>query len=176
MFTKIISFMLRLTILCVVTAYLLAFVYEKTKPRIEEQMKIIDSQAKRELLPSADRFEQINENYFIAYDKNGTMVGEIMKSSQRGYGGQIKIMAGVNNEKEITGIKILEHYETPGLGDEITKKDFILQFNNKTISELKLKKDKGSIDAITGATISSKACVNAVRTALESIGQYEQRK
>ncbi|MFH1903751.1 MAG: RnfABCDGE type electron transport complex subunit G [Candidatus Omnitrophota bacterium] len=176
MFTKIISYTLRLTILCVVTAFFLSLVYGKTKPMIEEQIKTIDNRARKEVLPLADRFEQISENYFMAYDKNGSKVGKIVKSSQRGYGGQIKIMVGVDNEEKIVGIKILEHYETPGLGDEITKKKFTLQFNHRTVSELRLKKDNGSIDAITGATISSKACVAAVRSGLEYLKQYEPGK
>ena len=176
MFTKIISYTLRLTILCVVTAFSLALVYGKTKPMIEAQVGTIENLARKEVLPLADRFEQISENYFMAYNKNGNTVGKIVKSAQQGYGGQIKIMVGVDNEDKVVGIKILEHYETPGLGDAITKKNFTLQFNHKTVSELRLKKDGGSIDAITGATVSSKACVKAVKKGLEYIKQYEQSK
>lgn len=176
MLSKIISYALRLTILCVVTAFLLAFVYKKTKPKIEEQKKIIDNQVKIELMPFADKFEQVNENYFIAYDKDGKVIGKITKSAERGYCGNIRVMTSINNKKEIAGIKVVEHYETPGLGDEITKVYFISQFKNKTISEIKLRKDGGSINAITGATISSKACIGAVRKAFENIEKNGQRK
>jgi len=174
MFIKIISYTLRLTILCIVAAFSLALVYGKTKPMIEEQTGRIENLARKEVLPLADRFEPISENYFMAYDKNGQVAGKIVKSSQQGYGGQIKIMVGVDNEDKVVGIKILEQYETPGLGDGITTKKFTRQFNQKTVSEFGLKKDGGSIDAVTGATVSSKACVDAVRKGLEYIKQYEQ--
>jgi len=166
-------------------------VYKKTKPKIEQQLALIDNQAKKTLIPVADRFEQINELYTVAYDKNNNIVGKIVKSSERGYGGFIKIMVGIDNKKMVTSVMILEQYETPGLGDEILKSAFIEQFKNKTQTEIVLRKQgvnisaktgatetsqKGYIDAITGATISSKAVVNAVRKALEYLDQYEQQK
>jgi len=191
MVRKIIDFMFRLTILCVITSFILAYVYKKTKPKIEQQLALIDNQAKKTLIPVADRFEQINELYTVAYDKNNNIVGKIVKSSERGYGGFIKIMVGIDNKKMVTSVMILEQYETPGLGDEILKSAFIEQFKNKTQTEIVLRKQgvnisaktgatetsqKGYIDAITGATISSKAVVNAVRKALEYLDQYEQQK
>ena len=176
MFTKIISYTLRLAVLCVAAAFSLALVYGKTKPMIEEQARKIENLAQKEVLPLADRFEEVNEDYSIAYDKDGRPAGKIVKSSQQGYGGQIKIMAGIDNEDRVVGIKILEQYETPGLGDGITKDNFTMQFNRKTVSELKLKKDGVGIDAVTGATVSSKACVEAVKKGLEYIKQYEQSK
>lgn len=174
MFTKIISYTLRLMILCVIAAFSLALVYGKTEPMIEEQAKKIEDLARKEVLPLADRFEEMNENYSRAYDKDGQPAGKIVKSAQQGYGGQIKVMAGVDNEGRVVGIKILEHYETPGLGDGIIKDNFTTQFKHKTAFELRLKTDGVGIDAVTGATISSRACIDAVRKGLEQIKQYEQ--
>ena len=174
MFKKILSYTFRLTILCVAAAFGLAAVYGKTKPIIEAQSKKIEDLARREVLPAADRFEEVSEDYSVAFDKDDNPAGKIVKASQQGYGGQIKIMAGIDNEDRVVGIKILEHSETPGLGDGVAKENFTRQFNRKAASELILKKDGVGIDAITGATISSRACVEAVKKGLDSIKQYEQ--
>ena len=174
MFKKILSYTLRLTILCVVAAFGLAVVYGKTAPMIEEQAKKIEDLARREVLPAADRFEEVSEEYSVAFDKEGNPAGKIVKASQQGYGGQIKIVAGIDNEGRVVGVKILEHSETPGLGDGIAKENFTRQFNRKAASELILKKDGVGIDAITGATISSRACVEAVKKGLDYIKEHEQ--
>ncbi|MFH2069500.1 MAG: RnfABCDGE type electron transport complex subunit G [Candidatus Omnitrophota bacterium] len=174
MFTKLINYTLRLTILCVIAAFGLAVVYGKTEPMIEAQAKKIEDLARREVLPAADRFEEVSEDYSVAFDKDGRPAGKIVKAGQQGYGGQIKIIAGIDNENRVVGVKILEHFETPGLGDGVAKETFTRQFNRKAASELILKKDGVGIDAITGATISSRACVEAVKKGLDSIKQYEQ--
>lgn len=174
MFTKILNYTLRLTILCVAAAFSLAVVYGKTGPMIEEQTRKIEDQAQKEVLPAADRFEKVNEGCSLAFDKDGNPAGKIVKASQQGYGGQVKIMAGIDNEEKVVGIKILEHSETPGLGDGIAKENFTRQFGRKTASELILKRDGVGIDAVTGATISSRACVEAVKKGLDCIKQYEQ--
>ncbi len=174
MFTKVLSYTLRLTILCVAAAFALAVVYGKTEPMIEEQTRKIEDQAQKEVLPAADRFEKVNEDYSLAFDKEGNPAGEIVKASRQGYGGQIKIMAGIDNEDKVVGIKILEHSETPGLGDGIAKENFTRQFGGKAAPEIMLKRDGVGIDAITGATISSRACVEAVKKGLDYIKQYGQ--
>ena len=88
----------------------------------------------------------------------------------------MRVMVGMDEKEKITGIRIIEQYETPGLGDGIIEESFILQFRNRTSSEVKLKKDKGSIEAVTGATISSKACVDAVRKGVMYIEQQKQEQ
>lgn len=174
MFTKIINYALRLTILCVVAAFGLAAVYAKTTPMIEEQARKIEDRMRKEVLPAADRFEEVSGDYSVAYDKDGNPIGKIVKSSQQGYGGQIKIMAGIDNEGRVVGVKVLEHSETPGLGDGVTRENFTRQFNHKAASELILKRDGVGIDAVTGATISSRACVEAVKKGLDHIKEHEQ--
>lgn len=92
-----------------------------------------------------------------------------------GYSGKIRLLVGMTPEGEILGVRVLEHNETPGLGDKIETRisDWILNFNGKKIDTQNLqdwavKKDGGKFDQFTGATITPRAVINQVkRTALE---------
>lgn len=107
--------------------------------------------------------------------KDGQVVGTIFQITQQGYGGPIVIMFGIDQNKSITGLKILKHTETPGLGAKITSPElFRDQFQHKQVNQLVLKKDdptNGAIDAITAATISSRAVTRAVHSTLDAFLQ-----
>ncbi|HET8807768.1 MAG TPA: electron transport complex subunit RsxG [Methylophaga sp.] len=90
-----------------------------------------------------------------------------------GYSGSISMLVGINYDGTLAGVRVISHKETPGLGDKIEAKrnDWILQFeglslNNPEKSEWKVKKDGGHFDQFTGATITPRAIVNALREAL----------
>jgi electron transport complex protein RnfG len=86
-----------------------------------------------------------------------------------GYSGNIEIMVGVDPAGAVTGIEILSHAETPGLGAKITQPAFKKQFVGKNLenADWRVKKDGGQFDQITGATISPRAVVGAVHRGLE---------
>jgi electron transport complex protein RnfG len=168
---KIVNFVVRLTILCSLAGLLLSWVYKKTKPIIEEQRAIAINLARKEVLPDAVNFEKGDKSYLTGYSESGEIAGKIAQGSRRGYGGPVKVMVGVDSEGEIIGVKILEHYETPGLGDGIAKTSFLKQFYHRDENEINLARDRGKIEAVTGATISSKACVLAAREALNLVGE-----
>ncbi|WP_445383985.1 RnfABCDGE type electron transport complex subunit G [Robiginitalea sp. IMCC44478] len=90
-------------------------------------------------------------------------------SSDRGYNGLIKLMAGFNAEGTIIRIAVLEQKETPGLGNKITGNRFLDQFRDQDPGKysLKVKKDAGDIDALSGATISSRAFGEAAQQAYD---------
>ena len=96
-------------------------------------------------------------------------------TSLEGYSGAIKLLVGVNSQdKSLLGVRVTAHKETPGLGDKIeTKKaDWIFQFvgkslQNPTLKQWKVKKDGGAFDQFTGATITPRAVVNALRETLK---------
>ena len=117
------------------------------------------------IFPDAERFVQKDDIYYI-YSDNGDLIGYAFEAIGKGYGGDISLLVGVNNDKDLTikKVSVLSQSETPGLGTRITEDEFISQFNNKTIEAIKLRSNNGEIDAITGATISSNAVVNAVYT------------
>ncbi len=94
--------------------------------------------------------------------------------SPSGYGGPIRLIAGIDRDGIVTGVKVLEHHETPGLGDRIAadKSDWIRRFTGKSLldpvpNRWQVRRDGGAFDQITGATISSRAVVRQVRRALD---------
>jgi electron transport complex protein RnfG len=108
----------------------------------------------------------------IMYDayKNGQWIGTAIETfTDKGFAGRIKLMVGFLPNGNINKIAVLEHTETPGLGDkmEVGKSTFPEQFLGKNPADYKLSvtKDGGNVDAITAATISSRAYCDAVQTA-----------
>ena len=90
-----------------------------------------------------------------------------------GYSGSIKLLVGINVDGTLSGVRVVAHRETPGLGDAIdeTRSDWIHIFDNKSLgnpplAHWKVKKDGGDFDQLTGATITPRALVKAVRQAL----------
>lgn len=91
-----------------------------------------------------------------------------------GYSGSIKLLAGIRYDGSLSGVRVIQHKETPGLGDgvDIERSDWILGFNDKSLSNpsdggWKVKKDGGQFDQLTGATITPRAIVRAVHRALQ---------
>ncbi|CAA6819231.1 MAG: Electron transport complex protein RnfG [uncultured Thiotrichaceae bacterium] len=106
--------------------------------------------------------------------QNGKPVTAIfVTSTPQGYSGTIKLVVGVRIDKSISGVRVAQHNETPGLGDkmELRKSDWVLSFNqtslnNPQLSGWKVKKDGGEFDQFTGATITPRAIVHAVKEVL----------
>ena len=106
--------------------------------------------------------------------KNSQNVAVVFTSiAPSGYNGSIQLLIGVNADGTLSGVRVVKHRETPGLGDvvEISRSDWILGFNDKSLSKpnekgWKVKRDGGVFDQFTGATITPRAVVNAVHDAL----------
>jgi len=96
-------------------------------------------------------------------------VGHAFMTNGKGYGGKIGILIGLETDRSIRGIRIISHQETPGLGTKITGSGFLGQFAGLSVDKLALRKDGGSIDAITGATISSRAVAEGVVAGIVSV-------
>ena len=134
-----------LAIFCVISAGGLAYVYLFTQPKIERNSRLELEKAKQEVLPESGK-------------------GRAISVSPKGYSGPIDMLVGIDPQGKVSGVKILAHRETPGLGANIAKPKFLDQFKGKTMNDpIEPKKD---IDAVTGATISSKAVCNGVKEAL----------
>lgn len=105
----------------------------------------------------------------------GSKIARVFEvTSLEGYSGAISLLIGVNNTNQLLGVRVISHKETPGLGDKIetNKADWILQFSGKSLENpalkhWKVKKDGGEFDQFTGATITPRAVVNAVRDTLK---------
>lgn len=171
---EIVSGIIVLLLITVASGYLLAQVYKITSPKIEEQKRIEAERLNKEIFPDGLKFTEKEESgimFTAAYDCDGKEIGKIFEIKSLGYGGFITIKVGLDTELKVQGVKILEHRETPGLGTKITKDSFLEQFKNLGAKNIYLKKDNpaGKIDAITGATISSRAAADGVRKIIEKL-------
>ena len=147
---------------CALSAWALSYVYLFTRPQIELYARNALQKSLKEVLPGADSFTEKNGIYYGT--RQGSLIGFAVPATRRGYSSEINLLAGININGQIAGLKVLSQNETPGLGVNILKPSFLEQFNDKTINDpLVPKKD---IDAITGATISTRAVCEAVRQAL----------
>ena len=174
----IIKITLNLAILFILAGAVLAFVYARSEPQIRRVVRMEKEKALKALIPeasvinSAGSYEPLPDrtsHYYVAKDKQGKTVGYIASSWSKGYSSFIHLFVAVDPAMRIKAIKVLHEEETPGLGDDIGKKYFQDRFKGKTLSQLVVVKapDPTKIQAVTGATISSRACTRGVRTGLQ---------
>jgi len=169
---QIARFGMVLGVICLLATLVLALTYQVTKPKIEEQLKKEEQAALKAISPYTDSFREKSIdgiNYFEAL-KGGKLQGYCLRITANGYSGFIRLMAGIDLNGIITGVRVLEQQETPGLGariDEVRPGEnapwFLRQFRGKDSRNLEVKK---SIDAITGATISSRAVTEGITKAV----------
>ncbi len=157
-----------LTVICAVSTAGLAFTNDLTADRIAEASAKAEQEAVKRIIP-AESYEKntVTHNgaeydYYMA--SNDNTYGYIFTVSEQGYGGQIKTMVGIDLDGKIVAVEVLSAAdETPGLGQNVAKKSFWEQFKGKS-GKLSVDTD---VEAVTGATYSSKAVVNCVNYALE---------
>jgi electron transport complex protein RnfG len=137
-----------------------------------------ENEALKEILPQAEEFVSKSAGRFNYYEglKDKTRVGYALKVGATGYGGDIEMLVGIDEKGVIGGIEILSQQETPGLGSRITeikqgqtKPWFLQQFKGKSAGALEMSDSHSGagIQAITGATISSKTVLEAVKKQVE---------
>ncbi len=166
-----------LTIVTSFAAVLLAVTYENTKPRIDAYMKNELIKLRKDVLPGSSGFKETKiqkETCYMGYDGEGRELGMILPVSVKGYSGDIKILIGMCMEGTIKGMHIVNQTETPGLGSKIAAEKFIDQFGGLTEEESYLRKDSpdGKIDAVTAATISSRAVTGGVKKGFNLYNEY----
>jgi Na+-translocating ferredoxin:NAD+ oxidoreductase subunit G len=181
-----------LFIICGAAAGSLSLVNQVTAAPIAAFELEEKAKAMKELLPAAAEFKALwqdinSKNEVWEALKESVTIGYVVKTSIQGYGGPIDLMAGFDDEQRITGVKILAQTETAGLGTRITDPVFLKQFAGLTQDELVLKKSGGDlaknlagtlytfpkaeagraagVDAITGATVSSRAMLSGLNKA-----------
>lgn len=135
-------------------------------------------EAKRIVLPAADRFADVNGEFsapvkMVYEGKKGVdPVGYCVSVAPSGYGGAIELMVGVDDAGKVTGVSVISMSETPGLGAKAKDVSFYGQYTGKSehISVIKSGIAKeNEINAISGATITSKAVTAGVNAALETV-------
>ncbi|AKL95083.1 electron transport complex RnfABCDGE type G subunit [Clostridium aceticum] len=175
-----------LLVITAVAGLVLGYTNDMTQGIIQQRAMEETIEAMGALLPEADDFQGIeDENVFTdeliveAYEgtKEGTTVGYAVKVAPQGYGGRVELLVGMSDEGRITGVKIGDHSETPGLGSKIADAAFVNQFLDKGTEDAFIITKGGEagdeyIEAISGATVSSKAVVdgvNAARSVFEEV-------
>ncbi len=171
-----------LSVISILAGGVLAWVSSLTDPRIQAQAELKKKAALQEVLPDAFAFQpdevllekahtagyrDLVESYLGYQDTN--QVGLVFVADVKGYSSTVRLSIGVSMDGRLSGIKVISQAETPGLGAKITESDFLEQpaFREATINDqLAVQKDRGRVDAVTGATISSRAVVRGVNQAL----------
>jgi electron transport complex protein RnfG len=177
------NMLLTLIIVASVAALALGGVYQATKGPIANNQKEKMQNALQEVLPEFDndiaedtKTVQTNDGRTLTFymaKKDGELVGVAIETyTLQGYSGLIKLMVGFLPDGTIKNISVLQHAETPGLGDKMekSKSDWSNQYNDKNPAEfdLRVTKDGGEVNAITAATISSRAYSDAVQRAYDA--------
>jgi len=176
----IVSMVITLFVITALASTSLALINELTKDRIAEVKLEKKLNAIKEVVPDFDNNPQ-EEMYKISSDldslecypakKNGELVGVGIETyTKKGFSGEFRLMIGFRPDGIIHNIKVIEHNETPGLGTEMKKPRFKDQYIGQSPAnkDMKVSKDGGDIDAITAATISSRAFSDAVQRAFDS--------
>lgn len=121
------------------------------------------------VVPQNENLKGIQKIYFAKKDGNLSAYA-YETTAPDGYSGDIRLLVGLDPKGEILGVRVIEHHETPGLGDKIELRisNWILSLSNQTITENNLmewavKKDGGKFDQFSGATITPRAIVNQVK-------------
>lgn len=171
-----------LLVIGVVSGGLLAYISDWATPIIKENARLETERAVLEVHPGSTKQIKIDNAGFELYqvmNDQGDITGYAMPNEGTGFQGKVKIMMGVTPElDEITGLKVLDQVETPGLGAEIVKDYFTERFKAiSTQPEIKSVKGKkpenpNEIEAITGATISSVAVVKIMNDGIKKVKDY----
>ena len=163
---------LRLLLICAVVAGIISLVYTVTKPKAEANLKATKAAAISEIFGASEPSDGQDGFYTVRYGENLSATGYCIESTAGGFGGDLTLMVGFDADGKILGVSIVSLSETPGLGARVDDADYLSQYKGKSGS-LGLNKDGGSdIDAISGATYSSRAVISAVNAATERLQSY----
>ncbi len=162
---------------CFISGIVIGSVYFVTAPVAAQKAEEMKQESMKALVPDAEHFTEVtgHEGWFAA-EKGGKAMAYIVPAESKGYGGKIKMLVAVTADSKVIDFSILEHNETPGLGDNAQKPEFRQMFAGKGADKLEVTKDpanKDNIQAMTGATISSRAVTKGVWEAVEAVAAYK---
>ena len=173
-----------LFLICLVVTALLALTDNVTAKKIAEN----EAQSKKEsmfaVVPDAKDFDELEADVlYLGKDDSGNTVGYAISTSTQGYGGQVKVMTGIDTEGNIVGVDVFYNDdETPGLGKNTSNESFRDQYKELSVNEsIVVSKDASAddtqtVDAVTSATISSRAVTKAVNEACAIYNEYTEKE
>ena len=161
--------------ICIVIPLALSLTNELTADRIAK-LAAENEKATMSQLIEAETFDKHEKFDFYIAKSQDEVKGYIFVTSAKGYGGEVSVMTAIGTDGKVQDIAILDATsETPGLGQNVTKESFYSQFSGKSgeITVVKNNADsKSEVNAVTGATISSRAVKDAVNKALANYSEY----
>ncbi len=180
-----------LFVITAIAAVLLGFTNMATADKIEQQLIQENINARKAVLPKATEFKeledeelnntiqkdfQIIEEVYEGLDEE-ELVGYTFKTTPKGFGGQMVINVGISLDGKVSGIKVVSHTETPGLGAKSTEENYQNQYKDKPIENpLEVVKSSPSseneIEAITGATVTTNGVTDGVNIAIDFFKEY----
>ena len=175
---KILKLVLSLTTIAAVCAAVLATVNQVTKEQIEKIAAITRENAAKAVMPATVakvekrelRQGDTTEDMYVGLDESGKAIAyAVPGKSEKGYGGTVKLMVGLTPDRKVVSYRKLEANETPGLGAKLATPEFSGQFGGRSALGLKVKKDGGDVEAITAATITSRAVCAAIADAASKL-------
>lgn len=175
---------LKLTIICFVSVFLLSLINLATETQIKRNKEKAEEDAMIFLLPNVKKFSEkidfktIDDNlkktiyYFKAYNNSSDLIGYIISSQGKGYGGKMKVMVALDNQFKILNIKLLDNAETPGLGKKAESEQYMNKFIGTNTLEKPLPLNKNMLsqadkDSVTGATITFNGVVGSIKDAID---------
>lgn len=174
-----------LTIIGVISGGVLSGINSWAEPKIIANRKAETERAIFIVQADATKYEKIENVDFELYevfDESSNSLGYALPYEGNGFQGKIRLIIGVNKEVDkVLGLEVLEQVETPGLGTKVTETPFTEQFINLIVTpEIKYVKgvkplNPNEVEAITGATISSKAVVRIVNEGIKRLKEIEHR-
>ena len=181
-----------LTVAAAITSIAVSWVYCSTKAQIEYQVRREQANKIFELFPEYEHDNRVIDDTFMVESetpllrtreaekgyrvrKTGAVVGVILPATARdGYSGDIRTLVGIRLDGSISGVRVVSHHETLGLGDlvDLRRSDWVRGFDNRSLTDpppigWNVKKNGGVFDQFTGATITPRAVIHATRRALE---------
>jgi Na+-translocating ferredoxin:NAD+ oxidoreductase subunit G len=184
--SQIIKLGITLSVYCIVAAFALSITYSVTLPQIEYQQRIATEESMKTIYPDAVSFDLCIDDtekpmfhnqsidgcisidcIYEGVGQDNALLGYLVKGSVQGYGGPIIFIYGLNPDQTIHSVSIIEHSETPGLGANVTKENFLKQFQSKSISDaFTVKQD---ITPITASTITSRALSEGIKKSVSYV-------
>lgn len=179
-----------LLVICTTSGVVLSYVNEATKaPREYQYIKFVQEPSIKAVLSDYDN-DPVKERIKLAVgeDEEGNPIEIVVfpakkggatqaiaySAAAKGYHDLIEVMVGVGPEGKLTGISIMTHTETPGLGARIVEPEFTDQFAGLDLDTTKLSAEGGKVDALSGATFSTVGVITAVGAALEQFPQIKK--
>lgn len=166
---------MNLAVACLLSGLIISGLYYVTAPIARKNAVAQQEKAMQKLVKDADAFVEVpGEEEWFAAEKDGKIIAYLIKSESQGYGGPIRLLVAVAPDAKVIDFSILSANETPGLGSNAGEEAFRKQFWGKGLEGLAVVKEPTAdkIQAMTGATISSRAVTNGVAKAVEAMKAY----